>query len=131
MEFRRITPDIRSSKIEASKKFYGDFLGLKLAMDMGWILTYVSESNPTAQINLLRADEHLIDNTQVAISIESSDVDVLYKDALFRELEIAYPLTVEDWGVKRFFVMDPNGVTVNIMCHVDLTSRQKSKERMD
>lgn len=126
MEFRRITPDIRSNKIEASKKFYGDFIGLKLALDMGWILTFVSESNPTAQINLMRADEHLIDNTQVAISIESSDVDALYKEALSRKLEIAYPLTVEEWGVKRFFVIDPNGVTVNIMCHVDRTAHQKS-----
>jgi len=53
MKFRRITPDITSNKIEESRKFYADFIELKLAMDMGWILTFISESNPTAQINLL------------------------------------------------------------------------------
>jgi uncharacterized glyoxalase superfamily protein PhnB len=119
MKFRRITPDITSNKIEESKKFYSEFVGLKLAMDMGWILTFVSESNPTAQVNILCSDKQDIDNSNVAISIESSDVSGLYKKALAEKLEIIYPLKVEDWGVKRFFVKDPNGVTVNIMCHVN------------
>ena len=119
MNFRRITPDIISNKMEESKEFYSGFIGLKLAMDMEWILTFISESNPTAQINLLRSDNQDIDNSNVMISIESSDVDLLYKKALAQKIEITYPLKVEDWGVKRFFVKDPNGVTVNIMCHVD------------
>ena len=110
MKFRRITPDLTSNKIEASKRFYSGFLGLKLAMDMDWILTFVSESNPTAQINLLRSDNPEIDNSNVAISIESSDVDGLYKKALAENMEIVYPLKNEEWGVKRFFVKDPNGV---------------------
>ncbi|MGA7836638.1 MAG: VOC family protein [Ignavibacteriaceae bacterium] len=118
MKLRRITPDLTSNKIEESKKFYSDFVGLKLAMDMGWILTFISESNPTAQINLLRSDKQEIDNSNVAISIESSDVDGLYEKALAENMEIVYPLKNEEWGVKRFFVKDPNGVTVNIMCHL-------------
>jgi uncharacterized glyoxalase superfamily protein PhnB len=126
MKFRRITPDINSNKIEDSKNFYSSFVGLKLAMDMDWILTFVSESNPTAQINLLRSDKRDIDNSNVMISIESSDVDALYKKALAQNIEIIYPLKVEDWGVKRFFVKDPNGVTVNIMCHIDLDKETES-----
>ncbi|MGV6845472.1 MAG: VOC family protein [Lutibacter sp.] len=120
MNFRRITPDINSNKIEESKKFYGDFIGLKLAMDMGWILTFISESNPTAQINILYSEKRKIDNSNVAISIECSDVDKLYKKALAKNIEIVYPLKVEKWGVKRFFMKDPNSVTVNIMCHIDI-----------
>ncbi|MCB0568933.1 MAG: VOC family protein [Phaeodactylibacter sp.] len=58
----------------------------------------------------------------MAISIESSDVDGLYQRALSENIEIVYPLKVEEWGVKRFFVKDPNGITVNIMCHVDRPS---------
>jgi len=126
MKFRRITPDINSNRIEESKKFYSSFVGLKLAMDMGWILTFVSESNPTAQINLLRSDKRDLDNSNVMISIESSDVDALYKKALGQNIEIIYPLKVEDWGVKRFFVKDPNGVTVNIMCHIHLDKETES-----
>jgi uncharacterized glyoxalase superfamily protein PhnB len=126
MEFRRITPDINSNRIEDSKQFYSNFVGLKLAMDMDWILTFISESNPTAQINILRSDKRDLDNSNVMISIESSDVDALYKKALAQNIEITYHLKIEEWGVKRFFVNDPNGVTVNIMCHVDLDKESES-----
>jgi hypothetical protein len=30
-----------------------------------------------------------------------------------------YPLTDEEWGVRRFFVSDPGGVIVNVMSHTD------------
>jgi uncharacterized glyoxalase superfamily protein PhnB len=32
-------------------------------------------------------------------------------------VEIVYLLANEPWGVRRFFVRDPNGVVVNVMCH--------------
>ncbi len=126
MEFRRIVPDITSNKIAESKNFYTAFVGLKLAMDMGWILTFISESNPKAQINLLYSDKQNIDNSNVMLSIESSDVEGLYKKALSEKREVTYPLKIEEWGVKRFFVKDPNGVTVNIMCHTNMAKGTES-----
>ncbi len=50
MSVRRIVPDIRSRHLEASREFYVDVLGLEEAMDMGFIVTLVSPSNPTAQV---------------------------------------------------------------------------------
>ena len=31
--------------------------------------------------------------------------------------EIVYPLTEEDWGLRRFFVRDPNGAVINVTEH--------------
>ena len=31
--------------------------------------------------------------------------------------KVVYPLTDEPWGVRRFFVTDPNGVIINVMNH--------------
>ena len=118
MNIKRIVPDISSTNIEESKKFYVDFIGLKLAMDMGWILTFVSTSNPTAQVNILQSNQLNVDNSACAISLEVADVKKLYNKALSANMEIVYPLKDEKWGVRRFFVKDPNGVTVNIMCHI-------------
>ena len=39
---------------DESRKFYTEFLGFDVAMDMGWVLTFASPSNPTAQITLVR-----------------------------------------------------------------------------
>ena len=33
--------------------------------------------------------------------------------------EIVHPLTDEPWGVRRFFVRDPDGNVVNIVSHSD------------
>lgn len=118
MDIRRIVPNIPSGEMEKSKRFYGEFLGMKLAMDMEWILTFVSLSNPTAQISIVKSDTATVADPGVTISIEVADVDSLYKKAVEMNYKIAYPVTTESWGVRRFFAEDPNGVTINLMQHV-------------
>ena len=41
----------------------------------------------------------------------------MYATAQQRGEEIVYPLTDEPWGVRRFFVEDPDGTVVNVMSH--------------
>ena len=116
MTIRRIVPDIKSKRLDDSRTFYIDFLGLKVGMDLGWIVTFVSPSNPTAQISVMRDDNPstLLPN----VSIEVADVDEVHARAIESGLQIVYPLTDEPWGIRRFFVLDPNGVIVNISSHV-------------
>jgi predicted enzyme related to lactoylglutathione lyase len=116
MSVRRIVPDIKSKHLDASRQFYVDVLGLEVAMDMGSIVTLVSPSNPTAQVSLMRDDDSSAILPQ--ISIEVSDVDDVHSRAVSRGLKIVYPLTNEPWGVRRFFVIDPNGTIINVMCHI-------------
>ena len=118
MKIRRIVPDICSNDLEKSKQFYGDFLGLKLVMDMDWILCFASESNQTAQINILPNDNKDVTNANVFITIEVFEIDAAYEKAIANNYEIVYPITNEPWKVRRFFMKDPNGVTINIMCHL-------------
>jgi catechol 2,3-dioxygenase-like lactoylglutathione lyase family enzyme len=115
MSVRRVVPDITSERIEESRKFYTEFLGLSVAMDMGWILTFLSPSNPTAQVTLLRAPASAIPNPNMSIEVE--DVDAVHAKAVALGLEIVYPLTDEPWGIRRFFVTDPNGVIINVASH--------------
>ncbi len=119
MEIRRIVPDIRSNQIERSKHFYQDFLGLELVMDMEWILTFASASNPSAQITILKTDSQHSVNSDIMISMEVDDVNQAYDKAVSLGYEITYPLSDEQWGVRRFFVKDPNNVTINLMCHIN------------
>lgn len=114
MSVRRVVPDITSERMDESKRFYAELLGLNLAMDMGWIATFVSPANPTAQITLLAASTGLA-NPQ--ISIEVDDVDAVHAKAAAKGVEVVYPLTSEPWGVRRFYVRDPNGVIINVMSH--------------
>ena len=118
MDIRRINTNISSEQMERSKEFYGDFLGLKLVMDMQWILTFASVSNPTAQISILQKDVSNTSGPVITITIEVTDVDDTYAKAISLGYKIVYPITNEPWGVRRFGVEDPNGISINIMCHI-------------
>ena len=115
MSIRRVVPDITSERIDESRKFYTEFLGFEVAMDMGWIVTLASPSNPTAQITLLRGPASASQHPD--LSIEVADVDAVHAKAIALGLQIVYPLTDEPWGVRRFFVTDPNGVVINVVSH--------------
>ena len=75
----------------------------------------VSPSNPTAQLSVLRQDASAPVVPQ--ITIEIVDVDAVHAEAVRRRLELVHPLTDEPWGVRRFFVKDPNGVVLNVASH--------------
>jgi hypothetical protein len=92
MSIRRVMPDIRSDSMEESRDFYG-LLGFEEVMNLGWVMTLGSPSNPTAQVTFMSHDR----TAPVA--------------------EIVHPLRDEDWGVRRFFVRDPNGRVVNVLGH--------------
>lgn len=116
---KRIVSNIYSDDIEKSKQFYTEFLGMELAMDMGWILTFVSKENKTAQISIFKNDKNKsLDNSAIFLSIEVSDIDNWYEAARKQNIEIIYPITNESWGVRRFFIKDPNGITINLLTHL-------------
>jgi catechol 2,3-dioxygenase-like lactoylglutathione lyase family enzyme len=117
MDIRRVVPDIASDKLEESREFYTKVLGFDLAMDLGWVMTFASPSQPTAQINVLRRDATA--SVTPALSVEVADVDAVHAIAIERRLEIVHPLTTEPWGVRRFFIRDPNGVVINVLSHAN------------
>jgi predicted enzyme related to lactoylglutathione lyase len=117
MSIKRVVPNIQSEKIEESRKFYTELLGLEVAMDMGWIVTLVSPSNRTAQLSLVRGQPPATPQTQISLSFEVADVDATHAKALANGIQVVHPLTTEPWGVRRFHVTDPNGVLINIMSH--------------
>jgi catechol 2,3-dioxygenase-like lactoylglutathione lyase family enzyme len=115
MSIRRIVPNIQSEAPQQSQSFYVDVLGLQLAMDIGWIVTFVSPANPTSQVSVISKDPS---GLHPDISLEVDDVDSVYARAMDQNVEIVYPLTDEAWGVRRFFARDPNGRIINIVSHL-------------
>jgi catechol 2,3-dioxygenase-like lactoylglutathione lyase family enzyme len=114
MAIRRAVPNIRTDQPAETRDFFVDLLGFEVAMDLGWIMTVASPSNPSVQINIIGGD----DMAAPGISVEVADVDAIHAKALERGLEIAYPLRDEEWGVRRFMLRDPSGTVVNVVSHL-------------
>lgn len=113
MVVRRVVPNLSCSDVETTRDFYSGLLGFEVAMDLGWIATLASPSNPSAQLSLGGPSSE----GSPALTIEVDDVDAAYAVARERDKPIVYPLTDEEWGVRRFFVTDPDGLVVNVMSH--------------
>ncbi|MDQ0910250.1 putative glyoxalase superfamily protein PhnB [Streptomyces canus] len=117
MSIRRITPDIHvesGEALTANRAFYG-LLGFEEVMDMGWVVTLASPANPTAQISFLT--EERTAPVVPDLSVEVEDVDAVYLQVLASGAEVVRELRDEEWGVRRFFVRDPNGRVVNVLTH--------------
>lgn len=117
MTIRRVVPDIQSGDLDRSREFYADFLGFDVGMDQGWVMTFVSPANPTAQVTVISEDASA--DVVPDMSIEVEDVDAAHARAQELGLEVVHPLTDEPWGVRRFFVRDPDGKVVNVLSHRD------------
>lgn len=114
MSIRRVMPDIRSEAMEESRGFYG-LLGFEEVMNLGWVMTLASPSNPTAQVTFMSHDKTA--PVVPDMSVEVDDVDAAYGAMRESGAEVVHPLQDEEWGVRRFFVRDPNGRVVNVLSH--------------
>lgn len=117
MTIRRSVPDLASADLDATRAFYGDVLGFEVGMDLGWVVNFVSPDNPTAQVIAMQADRTA--DVTPDMSVEVDDVDAVHARAVDAGHEVVHPLTDEPWGVRRFFVRDPDGTVVNVLTHLD------------
>jgi predicted enzyme related to lactoylglutathione lyase len=115
MNVRRVVPDFQADDPAASTDFYVQVLGLEVAMDHGWIVTFAAPDNPSAQISVMSRDASAAVHPDA--SIEVDDVDAALAAAQRLGYEIVHPLTDEPWGVRRFFVREPSGKVLNVLSH--------------
>ncbi|MBO0840197.1 MAG: VOC family protein [Sciscionella sp.] len=83
------------------------------------VVFMVSPSNPTAQVLLAGSDGP---QPMPDMSIEVDGVhslDAAHAALVEHGADVLFAPRDEPWGVRRFFVRDPNGRIVNVMTHLD------------
>jgi catechol 2,3-dioxygenase-like lactoylglutathione lyase family enzyme len=111
---KRIKPNILSDHFDESRAFYNDVIGLDGGEGLDWILFFGTDQ-AEVQLSVMKLD--IKAHVHPDVSIEVDDVDAVYDRARAAQAEIVYPLTDEEWGLRRFFVRDPNGAVINVTEH--------------
>ena len=106
-------PNIRSDRPAETRDFFAQLLGFEIAMDIGWVVTVASPTDPSVQVNVIGND----DPAAPGISVGVDDVDAVHAKAVEQGREIVYPLRDEPWGVRRFMLREPSGTVVNVVSH--------------
>jgi catechol 2,3-dioxygenase-like lactoylglutathione lyase family enzyme len=116
MAVKRIVANIPAASPDMARAFYGDILGLELAMDHGWIVTFAAPATEVRpQVSF--ASEGGSGTPVPDLSIEVDNLDEVLGRAREAGLSIEYGPTDEPWGVRRFYVRDPFGRLVNVLSH--------------
>jgi catechol 2,3-dioxygenase-like lactoylglutathione lyase family enzyme len=111
----RIVANIAAEEPARAHAFYGEALGLDVAMDLGWIVTFAGGAQPRVQLSVAREGGS---GTAVPdLSIEVDDLDAALARLRQAGFEPEYGPVQEPWGVRRFFVRDPFGRLVNLLSH--------------
>jgi predicted enzyme related to lactoylglutathione lyase len=116
MAVKRIKPNILSDDVESSRSFYNGVIGLDGGEGLDWVLFFATDK-PEVQLTVMALDDKAHQHAE--ISIEVDDVDEVYARAVAAGAEVTYSIRDEEWGVRRFFVRDPNGAIVNVTQHAE------------
>ena len=114
MAVRRIKPNMRSA-VRGQPRLLPGVIGLDGGDGLDWILFFGTDQREV-QLSVMKLDvkAHLHPD----VSIEVDDVDAVHARAVAAGADIVYPLTDEEWGLRRFFVRDPDGAVLNITQHL-------------
>jgi predicted enzyme related to lactoylglutathione lyase len=113
-----INSNLSVDDIASARDFYADYLGLSVeAFNMGWVARYQTPDGD-ACVQLVTRDATAPQDSVISVHL-GEDVDEAYAEAQRRGYEIVYPLTTEEWGLRRFFVRAPDGNVINMTSHRD------------
>jgi catechol 2,3-dioxygenase-like lactoylglutathione lyase family enzyme len=115
MVVKRVVANIGAATMASAKALYCDVLDMKVAMDLGWIMTFVAESPAAPQLSV--ATEGGSGTLVPDITVEVDNLDEVHQRAIAAGFIVEYGPVSEPWGVRRFYLRDPFGKLLNILMH--------------
>lgn len=115
----RIIPEVRSRDLAETREFYGGLLGLEVDQAQEDSLLMHSPTHPNAQ---LVVNDNAHPNLPPGFAIDIDDprrVARLYEEVQWRGFAIVEPLEDKPGGIRRFSMIDPNGVRVTILSRLE------------
>lgn len=95
------------SDLARSVSFYRDLLGLRVGFELEGTM---AEFEEVSLVLDQRRPDALPSHVTLGVSVE--DVDSVYEELVERGVEIAEPLQDRPWGVRNFYVRDPDGYLI-------------------
>ncbi|MCB8986764.1 MAG: VOC family protein [Ardenticatenaceae bacterium] len=119
MTITRIIPEVRSNNLAETRDFYTGVLGLVIDMEEGDFLMMSSPANTSAQL-IVNDNGHVGLPPGFAVDVgNTQQLQQIYQSVIDRGLPIVEPLADKPWGIRRFSVIDPTGVRVTVISHID------------
>ena len=115
MSVLRIVPNLPARDPSALAAFYATLFDLEIEHQMGWISFLAGPSQARAQLQT--ASEGGSGTPLPALTISVDDLDTPLARLRASGAAPVYGPVTEPWGVRRFYLRDPEGNLVNVATH--------------
>ncbi len=120
-------PVIVTEELRACRDFYRQWFGFEVAFEASWFVLLQTASGPwPVALAFMHPDHPSSPPTPAAykgdgafVTLQVADARVEYDRLRGVDLDVALPLTEEPWGQRRFGVLDPAGMWVDVVEQID------------
>lgn len=119
---KKIYPITVTSKVDECKVFYQEVFNFSIVFEAEWYVQLLHEPSGVElalmKPNLDNQPKQLHAEFQgkgIIYSFEVEDAASEYERIKLLSASIFYPLTTEEWGQTHFMIIDPAGITVDVV----------------
>lgn len=122
----QVYPVFITNKLEETINFYRRYFGFDTLFESSFFVllqsqgeqkscfAFMSEEHPTAP-----PSPAVFNGSGSFLTIEVADANFVFQEVKKRGLTIRYTLKDEPWGQRRFGVLDPNGLWVDVVQQIE------------
>lgn len=117
-------PIVITSEVAESREFYVRWFALDIVFEAGWIAVLGSGETPVVAFMhpshpSTPPEPGVFDGNGTFLTLQVADAEAEYERVAAAGLEVDLPLTTEPWGQRRFGVVDPAGMWVDVVEQVE------------
>lgn len=121
MPLQSFYPVLMVEDVEASVRFYTEYMGFEKAFESDWYVSLKHRENPAYELAVLQRTHQTIPegfrerSSGLLLNFEVSDAAAEYERFKEAGIRIVQPLRDEAFGQRHFIGVDPGGVMVDVI----------------
>lgn len=126
MQLQDAYPIIVTDKLTECRDFYTRTLGFQIAFEASWFVYLASAGDRPHGLAFMAADHpsqppgpETFTGKGMFLTLQVADAALEFERLVKAGVKVAYPLRDEPWGQRRFGLLDPAGVWVDVVQHID------------
>ena len=127
MKYQDVYSVFVTKDLKASKKFYTKWFNFKVVFESAFFMLLIGEGERSFSIGFLSEDHPSSPPTApamnskagvfITLQVENAKAD--FERLTKAGLKIYYPLKDEAWGQRRFGIVDPNGMYIDVVQQIE------------
>lgn len=126
MHLQSTYPVVVTSKLAECRDFYVRQLGFQVVFEASWFVYMTSGDDSAHGIAFMTPDHpsrppgpEAFDGKGLFLTLQVADAAAEFKRLKQAGVAIAYPVTDEPWGQRRFGLFDPAGMWMDVVEQID------------